>query len=84
MLAVAQLTAADFPEIAFASGTDLVQILWCPSHHPTWGYAPAFRLVWRDSATVTDPLAAPPAPHLVGDEGYVIASHPNLAPRWSP
>ncbi|GLY74611.1 hypothetical protein Airi01_028780 [Actinoallomurus iriomotensis] len=71
MVPVAQLAAADFPEIAFPAGTDLAQILWCPSHHPTWGYAPAFRLIWRDSSTVTAPLAAPPTPHLIGDADYV-------------
>ncbi|MCO5968694.1 YwqG family protein [Actinoallomurus soli] len=71
MVAVAQLAAVDFPEISFPTGTDLAQILWCPSDHPAWDYAPAFRLVWRDSATVTETLAAPPAPRFVGEEDYV-------------
>lgn len=33
MVSVAQLYAADVPEIAFPEGTDLVQIVWCPEPH---------------------------------------------------
>ncbi|MEV6841452.1 hypothetical protein AB0N17_44585, partial [Streptomyces sp. NPDC051133] len=41
---VAQLYAADVPEIAFPEGTDLVQILWCPEvHGPRSGYHIAAR-----------------------------------------
>lgn len=33
LVAVAQLTAADFPELRFPDGTDLVQVLWCTDWH---------------------------------------------------
>ena len=71
MVAVAQLAAADFPEVTFPAGTDLVQILWCPNDHPAWGYQPTFRLVWRGSDKVTEMLTAPPAPHLAEEHYYL-------------
>ncbi|MEU9475516.1 hypothetical protein [Streptomyces sp. NPDC048191] len=65
MVAVAQLTAADFPEIRFPDGTDLVQLLWCPDWHDQphpEGWGQACRLFWRRSAEVTDPLTGQPDP----------------------
>ncbi|MCO6005213.1 hypothetical protein NE236_09470 [Actinoallomurus purpureus] len=66
MVAVGQLTAADFPEIAFPRGTDLVQILWCVGYHCCPQHAPC-RVVWRRAAEVTDVLEAPPVPDLEGE-----------------
>ncbi|MQY07218.1 hypothetical protein ACRB68_53180 [Actinomadura sp. RB68] len=70
LVSVAQLRAADFPELAFPDGADLLQILWCPTFHPHNGYQPEVRVVWRRGADVTDVLAAPPAPARAED-GYV-------------
>ncbi|MGW2492197.1 hypothetical protein ACWCV9_33980 [Streptomyces sp. NPDC001606] len=65
MVAVAQLTAADFPEIRFPDGTDLVQLLWCPEWHDQphpAGWGQACRLFWRRADRVTDPLTEQPDP----------------------
>ncbi len=61
---VLQLRAADFPELAFRPGTDLLQLLWCPqSGHGDYP-SPEPVLVWRDSTKITRPLAEFPRPHL--------------------
>ncbi|MFJ3306271.1 hypothetical protein ACIPSA_24765 [Streptomyces sp. NPDC086549] len=65
LVAVAQFTAAEFPEIRFPEGTDLVQVLWCPEWHDQphpEGWGQACRLFWRREADVTDPLTARPDP----------------------
>jgi hypothetical protein len=64
MVAVAQLTAADFPEIAFPQGTDLLQILWCVGYHDP--FTPC-RVVWRRASEVTEILDDPPVPDLEGE-----------------
>lgn len=72
LVALAQLHAHDIPTVAFPPGTDLLQVLWCPTDHQDlpgqtryWG--PAVHLVWRRAADVTpargDRGAAPPEPH---------------------
>lgn len=55
MVSVAQLYAADVPEIAFPQDTDVVQIVWCPEPHRL--PEPAFqgkncRVLWRRSSDV--------------------------------
>jgi hypothetical protein len=72
MLAVAQLRAADVPDLPTPGGADLLQVLWCPFDHAqdeeqVWG--PTIRLVWRREADVTGPLATPPA-SAVGEDHY--------------
>jgi hypothetical protein len=65
MVAVAQLTAADFPELRFPDGTDLVQLLWCPDWHEQphpEGWGQACRLFWRRADEITDPLTEQPDP----------------------
>jgi hypothetical protein len=65
LVAVAQLTAADFPEIGFPAGTDLAQILWCPEWHEQphpEGWGQACRVVWRRSDEITDVLTATEQP----------------------
>jgi hypothetical protein len=64
MVAVVQLTAADFPEITFPEGTDLLQILWCVGYH--FKHAP-LRVVWRRASEVTEILDEPPVPDLEGE-----------------
>ncbi|MFI9806421.1 DUF1963 domain-containing protein [Streptomyces sp. NPDC052301] len=82
MVAVAQFTAADFPEIRFPDGTDLVQLLWCTEWHDQphpAGWGQACRLVWRRAADVTGPLIEPPDPAEEGDDDMVplpCALHP--------
>ncbi|MFD9430386.1 hypothetical protein [Streptomyces sp. NPDC060002] len=59
LVPVAQLTAADFPEIRFPEGADLVQLLWCPDWHDQphpEGWGQACRLFWRTAADVLNPL----------------------------
>ncbi|GLY78447.1 hypothetical protein [Actinoallomurus iriomotensis] len=63
MVALVQLTAADFPEITFPDGTDLLQILWCVGYHGGAEDVPC-RLVWRRAAEVTEILQEPPVPDL--------------------
>ncbi|GAA4208110.1 hypothetical protein [Actinocatenispora rupis] len=64
LLPVAQLYARDVPDLPCPPGTDLLQVLWCPLDHPD-EELPAVLLRWRDSAAVTDLLAAPPEPELL-------------------
>ncbi|GAA2490025.1 hypothetical protein GCM10023100_44580 [Actinocorallia cavernae] len=78
LVAVTQLTAADFPELRFPEGTDLVQLLWCPEWHDQphpAGWGQACRLYWRRADAVTDPLAEPPDPEEHWDHG------PDMIPR---
>ncbi|MFF8725566.1 hypothetical protein ACF073_03605 [Streptomyces sp. NPDC015171] len=65
-----QLRAADVPELPRPAGTDLLQVLWCPfAHDPD--HLPRVELRWRDSAGIGTPLAAPPRPAVIGDDGYL-------------
>ncbi|GAA3234245.1 hypothetical protein ACFO1B_23790 [Dactylosporangium siamense] len=60
LLPVAQLRAADVPDLPRPKGVDLLQVLWCPAQHkgPPWG--PVVRLRWRRQADVIDPLTVQP------------------------
>ncbi|PWI16232.1 hypothetical protein DI272_20225 [Streptomyces sp. Act143] len=74
LVPVAQLTAADFPELRFPDGTDLVQLLWCTDWHDQphpEGWGQACVLVWRRAADVTDPLGADGQPLAGEDEDMV-------------
>lgn len=56
MVSVAQFWAKDFPEIPFPSGTDLLQVYWCPNDHyieyPNSDYGgPDAVLRWLDAST---------------------------------
>lgn len=65
LVAVAQLTAADFPEIAFPAETDLAQVLWCPDWHDQphpEGWGQACRVFWRRAADIGEVLAEQPDP----------------------
>ncbi|MQY37973.1 hypothetical protein SRB17_59810 [Streptomyces sp. RB17] len=79
MVAVAQLTAVDFPEIRFPDDTDLVQLLWCPDWHDQphpEGWGQACRLFWRRTAEVTDPLARQPDPAEEWDDDLDMVPRP--------
>ncbi|MCQ4043698.1 hypothetical protein ACFOSC_11275 [Streptantibioticus rubrisoli] len=65
MVSVAQLYAADVPEIAFPKGSDVVQIVWCPEPHDL--PEPSFlgkdcRVFWRRSSEVVHEPTAQPDP----------------------
>ncbi|WP_329337984.1 hypothetical protein OG866_25005 [Streptomyces sp. NBC_00663] len=65
LVAVAQLTAADFPELRFPDGTDLVQVLWCTDWHDQphpEGWGQACVLVWRRADDVAGPPGGRPDP----------------------
>lgn len=70
MLPVAQLYARDVPGLPAPAGADLLQVLWCPFHHPQ-EYMPRTVLFWRAADEVTDILTAPPEPVEVQQDGYV-------------
>ncbi|MER6731167.1 DUF1963 domain-containing protein [Streptomyces puniciscabiei] len=79
MVAVAQLTAADFPEIRFPDGTDLVQLLWCPDWHEQphpEGWGQACRLFWRRADEVTDPLTQQADPAEEWDDDLDMVPRP--------
>ena len=58
---VLQLRADDAPpQFPFRSGTDLLQLLWCPRDHGNATVKPL--LVWRKQADLSGPIADPPEP----------------------
>jgi hypothetical protein len=73
LVTVAQLRAADVPDLRPPSGADLLQVLWCPNDHETGSgsLAPATVLRWRRAAEVTSVLDRPPAPAAVGHRAYL-------------
>ncbi|WP_432969315.1 hypothetical protein [Dactylosporangium sp. CA-233914] len=73
LIPVAQLRAADIPDLPRPGGADLLQVLWCPFDHEDAAWGPAPRLVWRREADVAGPLAEPPAVQ-AGEENYVPAA----------
>lgn len=61
LVPVAQLRAVDVPDLRCPTGTDLMQVLWCPNVHGGAGYAgPAVCLRWRASAGLVDVAEPPP------------------------
>jgi hypothetical protein len=69
LVPVAQLRAADVPDLAPPPGADLLQVLWCPNDHDTVeGLAPAVSVRWRAEAGLG--VASPPAA-VVGQPRYV-------------
>lgn len=69
LVAVAQLHAGDIPTVRFPSGTDLLQVLWCPTTHqdlpgqPRFYGGPSVHLVWRRASDVSFvPVIVPPQP----------------------
>ncbi|MFI6761990.1 hypothetical protein ACIBF5_22900 [Micromonospora sp. NPDC050417] len=69
---VAQLRAADVPDLHCPIDTDLLQVLWCPNrHHVDASTGPLVQLRWRASSTVVDALPAAPVP-AVREEQYLL------------
>ncbi|WP_412735979.1 hypothetical protein [Krasilnikovia sp. MM14-A1259] len=63
LVPVAQLRATDIPDLHCPTGTDMLQVLWCPNNHSdSDDFGPAIQIRWRAADTVADALpAAPPA-----------------------
>jgi hypothetical protein len=70
MVALAQLRAADIPDLPRPGGADLLQVLWCPFDHDADPWGPTLRLAWRREADVADILAEPPRGQ-VGNDDYL-------------
>jgi len=73
LVAVAQLRAADIPDLRPPDGADLLQVLWCPNDHDLGdgALAPAAVLRWRREAEVPEVLDRPPAPTAIGHPAYL-------------
>jgi hypothetical protein len=73
LVPVAQLRAADVPDLAPPPGADLLQVLWCPNDHDCGeGLAPAVSIRWRAEAAIGPELGAPPA---------AVVRQPRYVPR---
>lgn len=69
LLALAQLKAADIPDLWCPAGTDMLQVLWCPcGHDANLMFGPMIELRWRRAADCST-VATPPPP-LIGDDDY--------------
>lgn len=65
LVAVLQIRRDDVPEVEFAAGSDVLQLLWCPSSHPDL-YAPAVTVKWWSSVELAPVEPPPPAPSTDG------------------
>jgi hypothetical protein len=83
LVGVVQLNARDFPKVPFRPGTDLLQLLWCPTtedvHHDAYTFPKLFAY-WRNSEAVTDPIPAQPLPDFV----ETISNHFPVSCRFFP
>jgi hypothetical protein len=59
---VLQLRRADVPELEFPPGTDVFQLLWCPSDHAGPLYVPVVRVFWWDASDLVDTIVPSPTP----------------------
>ena len=86
-IGVAQLYVRDVPHLRHPEGADLLQVLWCPHMHEEAEYLPRVRLVWRDSAAVTETVDDPSPQVVAGDEGFVpeiCVVHPEELVEYPP
>lgn len=60
LVAVLQLRASDIPELPFPDGSDLFQLLWCPTDHADVGYGPRPFARWRPFSTALEERRSPP------------------------
>ncbi|MFC3452894.1 hypothetical protein [Amycolatopsis speibonae] len=68
MVPIAQFYRRDLPELPFPDGTDVCQVLWCPTDHEPH-YGPLPQVWWRDAAKVTEVATAPDPDRLLSDDG---------------
>jgi hypothetical protein len=75
LVPLAQLRAADVPDLRPPEGADLLQVLWCPNDHDldNGSLAPTATLRWRHSAGTGPLLDAAPPPTAVGHPAYLPA-----------
>ncbi|SDK00425.1 hypothetical protein SAMN04487820_103375 [Actinopolyspora mzabensis] len=86
LLPVAQLYAAEIPDLACPPDTDLLQVLWCPFDHED-DYTPNVWLYWRRASDIEQVLLDPPEPALVGNDDYVprpCVLHPERVTEFPP
>jgi hypothetical protein len=83
LVGVVQLNARDFPQVPFRPGTDLLQLLWCPTteevHDDAYMFPKVFAY-WRDSKAVSDPIHAHPLPDFM----ETINNHYPISCRFFP
>ena len=75
---VLQLRKADVPELDFPVGTDVFQLLWCPTDHPDPFYVPVVRVFWWEGSDLVDVIPPAPVPSPTGSN-YIArpcALHP--------
>ena len=70
LVPVAQLLADDVPDLPFPSGTDVLQVLWCPFDHEPWD-VPRPQLRWRRRADIGPRLATMPPPDVEASARYL-------------
>lgn len=70
LVPVMQLLADDVPDLPFADGTDVLQVLWCPFDHDPYS-APLPKLRWRRRADIAARLEHVPAPDDEAQARYV-------------
>ncbi|MEU1038662.1 hypothetical protein [Streptomyces sp. NPDC005907] len=73
MIGLAQLYQRDIADLPPGpDDCDLLQVFWCPfDRHGASGYGMSLHLRRRRSREVTNPLATPPQPEVVGYAGYI-------------
>ncbi|MBD0674223.1 hypothetical protein [Streptomyces sp. CBMA156] len=73
LIGLAQFYRRDIPDLpAGPDDCDLLQVFWCPyDAHGPGRYGMLLDLRWRRSRDVTEVLASPPRPEVVGFDGYV-------------
>ncbi|SLF61612.1 Uncharacterised protein [Mycobacteroides abscessus subsp. bolletii] len=90
LVPVLQLLAADAPTIRFPAGSDLLQLLWCPVIHrdipgQREAYAPAVKIFWRNSASLSAACGVPTPPIDFDDESipFPCSLHPEQVVEYS-
>lgn len=79
MLPVAQLYARDVSCLRPPTGTDLLQVLWCPFNHGPLGL-PRAAMYWRAAGEVTEVLTEPPEPEAI-QHGQLVPETCQLHPE---
>jgi hypothetical protein len=70
LVPVLQLLADDVPELPFPTGTDVLQVLWCPFDHEPWS-SPRPEIRWRRRAEIGTLRPEMPLPDSEADPEHV-------------
>ena len=73
LVPILQLFADDLPELPFPTGTDLLQVLWCPFDHDPW-CSPRPELRWRRRADIGAQRQLVPGPDAYADPSRIPRS----------